>query len=378
MKKPMLLGIFLLLSLSVNIVIATDWFEDWEYRKSHNLIGSTTGPVTDYQIRITAHYGNGTDSGENIYLNGKCRTDFGDIRFTASDGSTLLNYWIEKKVDSDYAIFWVKIPGIPASPDTAIIYVYYGNPSVTTTSNGTNTFLSFQDWEAYNNGDTLPIGEFEVGAILGTVKVDDADSYEGSKSLYHLDDNSVANERNWVIWNFPDKTSGGYRFFIIFKQKNTAATDEIGWHLRNSVGNQVLSLIAANGILQDYYGGAWHTITSYSFSKWHVIEICVEIGASTWDLRFDDTWYSNRTLRTSNPTSFVEIYQFSAGTSAVFNGWTDPYFISKYVDPEPTHGAWGSEESYTVPAEYTLSFSNAFLLAIVISIMVILIVRKEL
>jgi len=123
------------------------WLTGWLHRKSHEIVGSTAGAVTDYQIRIKVHYGSGTDSGEDVYLNGKCRTDFGDIRFTDSDGVTELSYWMEEKLDGDYAIFWVKVPYIPASPDTAIIYIYYGNPSATTTSNGVSTFIRFTDFE---------------------------------------------------------------------------------------------------------------------------------------------------------------------------------------------------------------------------------------
>jgi len=99
----------------------------WQYRKLHKIRGSTAGEVTDYQIRIVVHYGSGTDNGEHVYLDGKCRSDFGDIRFTADDGVTELPYWIEEKVDGNYAVFWVKIPYIPAYPDTTTIYIYYGN-----------------------------------------------------------------------------------------------------------------------------------------------------------------------------------------------------------------------------------------------------------
>jgi hypothetical protein len=66
----------------------------------------------------------------------KARLDYGDIRFTDSDGSTLLNYWQE----SD-GRFWVKVPSIPAS-STKTIYVYYGNPSATSASSVQNTLIA--------------------------------------------------------------------------------------------------------------------------------------------------------------------------------------------------------------------------------------------
>jgi hypothetical protein len=70
----------------------------------------------------------------------KARLDYGDIRFTDSDGSTLLNYWQEAD-----GIFWVKVPSIQAS-STKTIYVYYGNPSATSLSNGDATFDFFDDF----------------------------------------------------------------------------------------------------------------------------------------------------------------------------------------------------------------------------------------
>jgi len=126
------------------------WLPGWEYRKLHEIIGSIAGAQTDYQVKIVVHYGSGVDNEEHVYLNGKCRTDFGDIRFTDSDGTTELSYWIEEKVDGDYAIFWVKIPNIPASPDKKMIYIYYGNPEAITTSDGEATFILFDDFDVFD------------------------------------------------------------------------------------------------------------------------------------------------------------------------------------------------------------------------------------
>jgi hypothetical protein len=82
--------------MNVSTVGATgaQWLTGWSYRKSH-VINNATGAGTDYQISITIHYGSGTDSGANVYANSHCKTDFGDIRFTSDDGSTLLNYWMD-------------------------------------------------------------------------------------------------------------------------------------------------------------------------------------------------------------------------------------------------------------------------------------------
>ena len=87
----------------------SEWLQGWNYRKKHDMHNFPTGAPYKYPMRFKVHYGSGVDSGEDVYLNGKCRGDFSDVRFTKKDGKTLLNYWLEKKVDNDYAIFWVEV-----------------------------------------------------------------------------------------------------------------------------------------------------------------------------------------------------------------------------------------------------------------------------
>lgn len=70
----------------------------------------------DYQMKVVVWYGAGTDDQENVYLNGSCRTDFADIRFTRGDGVTELSYVPDEQVNGDYAIMWVKIADDLSAP----------------------------------------------------------------------------------------------------------------------------------------------------------------------------------------------------------------------------------------------------------------------
>jgi len=81
----------------------------------------------------------------SISLDEECRTDFGDIRFTLSDNATQLDYWIQEQVASDYAIFWIQVPTIQASPETMRVWMYYGK-SATSQSNAANTLLFYDDF----------------------------------------------------------------------------------------------------------------------------------------------------------------------------------------------------------------------------------------
>jgi len=148
----------------------SDWLSGWQYRKSH-VIESASGAGANYQIKIKVHYGSGTDSGENVYLNEHCRSDFGDVRFTDDDGVTELDYWMEKKVDSDYAIFWVEVKDDLSSSD-ATIYIYYGKSDAATTSNGKNTFLKFYDFGSDETDEwILDAGSWQWDTSNGILKL---------------------------------------------------------------------------------------------------------------------------------------------------------------------------------------------------------------
>lgn len=71
---------------------------------------------------------------------GKMRSDCGDIRFTDTDGTTQLSYWIEPNTcNTQNTKIWVKVPLIPGG-STKMIYVYYGNPSATSVSSSAAVF----------------------------------------------------------------------------------------------------------------------------------------------------------------------------------------------------------------------------------------------
>ena len=76
----------------------------------------------------------------DYYNASKARLDYGDVRFTDSDGTTLLNYWMEKD-----GTFWAKVPSIPASSQKTI-YMYYGNSGAESESNIKNTFIIGDDF----------------------------------------------------------------------------------------------------------------------------------------------------------------------------------------------------------------------------------------
>ncbi|MCJ7747920.1 MAG: DUF2341 domain-containing protein [Desulfobacterales bacterium] len=154
------------------------WLSGWLYRKS-NPIGNATGAGSGYQIKLTVHYGSGSDSAGDVYLSGKCETDFSDLRFTDANGVIQLPYFLESKTDSDNAIFWIKVyDSLESSP--APIYVYYGNASAVSISDGIGTFGLgsyglFDDFGTPVNPVMSPTVAWETGHFLrwgSIVKID--------------------------------------------------------------------------------------------------------------------------------------------------------------------------------------------------------------
>ena len=136
-------------SSSYNCTLCIDgtpgwWNYFWSYRKSITIDNTgNSNNLTDYQILIILNSTNFNFS--------KANSDGSDIRFIDDDNSTELNYYIEKwNSTNQEAKIWVKVPFIPAS-STKTIYMYYGNPSASSESNGTATFVFFDDFEPSSN-----------------------------------------------------------------------------------------------------------------------------------------------------------------------------------------------------------------------------------
>ncbi len=146
------------------------WYDvRWANRKLITLTGTADGAQTNYQLKLTVSKSAGTDSGAAVYLGTKVQDDFDDLIFTKSDGTTLLDYWRESYVSGTSAVVWIEFDSIPASPNTAVFYVYYNNSGASAISNGANTFIFFDDfsgdksnWTEETNSGTLTV----AGGVL--------------------------------------------------------------------------------------------------------------------------------------------------------------------------------------------------------------------
>jgi hypothetical protein len=99
----------------------THWLSGYTHRKKITIDQTKVdADLTDFPVRVNLNA-----DGD---IGALCRSDGYDIRFTSSDGTTLLKYERENfSVASSQATgdFWVKVPSVFGSTDT-VIYIYYG------------------------------------------------------------------------------------------------------------------------------------------------------------------------------------------------------------------------------------------------------------
>ena len=130
-------------SFAVEVADAFDP-QAWNYRMRIAVDNTgNSGGMTDYPVRIDL------DAGRLDFSH--ARTQGEDVRFTTSDGATVLSHWKERwDASGQSALLWVKIPAIPAH-DSTVVYMYYGNPASPDRSNGEATFELFDGFDALTN-----------------------------------------------------------------------------------------------------------------------------------------------------------------------------------------------------------------------------------
>lgn len=331
MKKKAILILILLLSaflfIQIPIAHATSLYDsNWLYRKSHT-INSATGAGTNYQVFITVHYGSGSDSGEDVYLNEHCQSDFDDIRFTDDDGKSLLDYYMEAKVEDDYADFWVEVADDLSSSNQQI-YIYYGNNAVSTTSSGYNTFILFDD---FNDG--------SINSTIWSINSGDPDESGGTIKIWHDGTRDKISSKSGFRPN---------RNCEMFFRSRVSTVSKTGFAWMGWCSSNHWFRLYDSGSTYWYWRTKDSSVDKYSYLSGK------DTSFHEWKLR----WYdvpsqhgrcigdgSDKDHTTGVPDDEPAIIVFQAQSSPTAYIEVDWVYVRKYVSPEPTHGAWGDEET---------------------------------
>ena len=112
------------------------WLTNWTYRKPIT-ISNSNGNLSNFQV-------NALIDTQTLINQGKLLASGNDIRFTDSDGSTLLSFWYQSGINTNSTSYWVQVPSLSSGSYT--IYVYYGNNGASNLSSIGNTFIYGDDF----------------------------------------------------------------------------------------------------------------------------------------------------------------------------------------------------------------------------------------
>jgi hypothetical protein len=293
---------------------------DYAKRKQLTVSGSAAGAVTNYQLRLTVHFGNGVDAGSDVYLGGVCRSDFHDLRFTKTDG-TLLDYWVESYVASDNAVVWVEFDSIPAAPGTVDFYLYYRYPSATSVSSGDDTFQFFDDFSGgLGKWSTVPPGWAIVAGKF----------HSNSAAWAYADISDYTNIAFRVTVNVPDESVQRIRRIALWNAGLTQYNSL--WARWDTNQAQMFKTAEVSG------GIIAHTL---NINTDYVFELR-KIG-NDWSIYIDGTLLDTEAAWLALTLGKLGLRDYDA----VGTDW-DTVILRNIISPEPTISAWGAEESYQI------------------------------
>lgn len=308
---------------TITIENTTSWLSGFSYRQLIT-ISATTGAGTYYQVNVTVTY------------NAHMQADFDDIRFTDNDGSTELDYWRESYTASTTALFWVEVTDSITSGGT--IFMYYGDATVTTTSDGDATFVFFDDFDDASLNTTKwdhcgdPDTHTEAGGIF--TQPQDGSNWQGiaSDDTWTCDDGYSI--RSYISADWPGSSYGhiwGVFADDVANSDNAAYASGVhsGMSLRRDADSskKVYDFIqaSASGTATDWTG-AYHTVDTIMTSTQTTI------------------FYDGSQLNTGASPSDTVFHIQLIGNGPAVDSMADWVLLRKIVDSEPTV-SFGSESS---------------------------------
>jgi len=291
-----------------------NWLSGWQYRRPIT-INNPGSALNDYQVLVNLDTA-------GLISAGKMRSDCGDIRFTDGDGATLLNYWIESGCNSANTKIWVKVPSIPAS-STKTIYVYYGNPSATSQSNGRATFMFFDDFSS---------GTDQWTELAGSWAVENGEYSQNDTGPEWYNHISVAGSPSW-------------NNYIVQAKMKIVEGSYIGLAFRvQDAGNWYMAQLRDDSNrIEEYNDGDFQGMCSCADTAavgvWYDTKVVV--AGNTFSMYVNDALCCSYTDTTFSQGK-IGLSTYGA------HGHFDDVRVRKYASQEPTTSV-GNEETLPIP-----------------------------
>jgi hypothetical protein len=189
--------------------VRADSFDEWGSYK----IGYIDNPINNHQILINIT----KTAGGDMNCSGAVNDNFSDIRF-ADVNNNSLSYWHTNYnySEGDYREFWVKLPDTIETDEK--ILIYYNNSEAATVSNGTNTFVIFDDFESYANQTTVlnePFSVYKTDASDRAWVIDNPPDYGFTGNVVELYESSTSTDGSAIFDITEFASSGNYQLHVL-------------------------------------------------------------------------------------------------------------------------------------------------------------------
>ena len=368
-------------SAKVSAAAPSNWWDSsWLYRKQINITENSGTELTNYAINFAINT-------QELIANNRMNNDCSDIRFIGSsyiyeipvsinnsqNPNELINYqvkisitdedvlnhiaadgrdirlfssqqsnpysveneiplWVQSRTTNEL-VFWIKVN--VSSFSTKTLYMYYGNQSATTVSNGTAVF-EFYDGFSTDTSSAYTVVDLGVNSAPSSWSVAGGRMQETSNIYTHgaPDMNGTYayhTSGDWENYIYEAKVMSTDDDFIglIFRYANNSNYYRFAWMTQDHSGSGSLG---PGRYLQEIVDGVWNTIDSdsvpYTIGQWYNVKIIM--NGSYIEVYIDDSLVLSGTG--SGPTSGkVGMYDWACQVA-----YWDDLRVRKLVWPEPT------------------------------------------
>ncbi len=362
MKRNLFYAAFVaLLILNIGNASATPagWANSsFNYRNCYNVNGST---ITDYQLLT------------NISYSANMNSDFSDLRPYHQNGtaSVALPYWIESKIDSNWASVWTKADYIDNGGDEWLCW-YYGNTTATNQSNISATFILGDDFNGASLNPQWTTGFLGSGATVtqnGSGYVD-LSAPSGVSAAAGINSTRTLTCNVSVVWNRMKVSSATNSYAnthigngVITCDGGTSCAGSDYWDTQLNTGYTF-----TGETINNYQAILKHTPATSYLSPYSNINTADFITYRTYQADYwcngtINYWIYN--MSKSNISTAIDTQYAAAAKTLAFTqgGDTSANVKTSYINwtyvraitaTEPTQGAFAGEEN-----PYSFSFSVA-------------------
>ena len=339
MRRPtlaLLLGCLLLVA-GASALDGYDYYQTIEYAACDQEI---------YQQDIIIHRTTGTAYNEtaggletwHIYVGEHCQADYDDIRFTNSTGAELA-YYLWPDYDAESARLTVRLEGADAAGS---LFVWYGNPTATTTSDENNVFLLFDNFD----GESLDTSIWTNSGNSGGVTI------ENGEAIIRASASSGVNHNRYITSANP--LSDSVSVFIRAKYQTAGLYGlniAVGRSARNHYGSPYIGAsyyeTLAGGLVRGWGQDSTNLGGSVAVTNYNVYRFDIYDSKA-------DYWLNGNQIFSNRPISFstfpyVELYVSTWDSGNTVRLYVDYVLVRTYSATPPAATTFSGEQETAAP-----------------------------